>query len=78
MLQKLRGGNIQRISIREQILFLLATGEKKTSLLVEAIDSSAQGIGNELKKLLDEGEIVRVRRGVYKLPETSTTAATNL
>ena len=69
-LQKLRGGNIQRISIREQILFLLATGEKKTSLFVEAIDSSAQGIGNELKKLLDEGEIVRVRRGVYRLPET--------
>jgi predicted transcriptional regulator len=68
-LQKLRGGNIQRISIREQILFLLATGEKKTSLLVEAIDSSAQTIGNELKKLLDEGEIVRVRRGVYKLPD---------
>ena len=70
VLQKLRGGNIQRISIREQILFLLMTGEKKTSLLVEAINSSAQGIGNELKKLLDEGEIVRVRRGVYKLPET--------
>ena len=68
VLQKVRGGNIQRISIREQILFLLATGEKKTSLLVEAIDSSAQTIGNELKKLLDEGEIVRVRWGVYKLP----------
>ncbi len=68
VLQKIRGGNIQRISIREQILFLLATGEKKTSLLVEAIDSSAQTIGNELKKLLDEGEIVRVRWGLYKLP----------
>lgn len=70
VLQKLRGGNIQQISIREQILFLLGTGEKKTSLLVEVIDSSAQTIGNELKKLLDEGEIVRVRRGVYKLPDT--------
>lgn len=68
LLQKLRGGS-RRISIREQILFLLATGEKKTSLLVEAIDSSAQTIGNELKKLLDEGGIIRVRWGVYKLPE---------
>lgn len=69
VLQKLRGGNIQRISIRQQILFLLATGEKKTSLLVEAIDNSAQTISNELKRLLNEGEIVRVRRGVYKLPD---------
>ena len=69
MLQKLRGGNIQRISIREQILFLLATGEKKTSLLVEAIDSSAQTISNELKRLLNEEVIVRVRRGVYKLSD---------
>ena len=69
VLQKLRGGNIQRISIREQILFLLATGEKKTSLLVEAIDSSAQTISNELKRLLNEELIVRVRRGVYKLPD---------
>ena len=67
VLNKIRGGN--RISVREQILFLLATGEKKTSLLVEAIDSSAQTVGNELRKLLDKGEIVRVRWGVYKLPE---------
>ena len=70
LLRKLRGGNAQRISVREQILFLLATGEKKTSLLVEAIDGSAQTIGNELKKLLDEGEIVRVQRGVYKLADS--------
>jgi len=67
VLNKVRGGN--RISVREQILFLLATGEKKTSLLVEAIDSSAQTVGNELKKLLDTGEIVRVSWGLYKLPE---------
>ena len=67
VLNKIRGGN--RISVREQILFLLATGEKKTSLLVEAIDSSAQTVGNELKKLLDTGEIVRVSWGLYKLPD---------
>ncbi|MDE0088477.1 MAG: hypothetical protein OXU23_22330 [Candidatus Poribacteria bacterium] len=67
VLNRIRGGN--RITIREQILFLLATGEKKTSLLVEAIDSNAQTIGNELRKLMDKGEIVRVSWGLYKLPD---------
>ena len=68
VLQKLRGGNLPRVTFREQILFLLASGrEKTTSSLVAAIDSSPQAIGNELKRLLDEGEIVRVRRGVYAL-----------
>ena len=65
VLNKIRGGN--RISVREQILFLLGTGEKKTSLLVEAIGSSAQTISNELRKLLDEGAVVRVSWGLYKL-----------
>ena len=71
MLQKLRGGNIPRVTFREQILFLLSSSrEKTTSSLVAAIDASPQAIGNELKRLLDAGEIVRVRRGVYALPET--------
>lgn len=70
VLQKIRGGNIPRISYREQILFLLSSGrEKTTASLVAAIDSSPQAIGNELKRLLNEGKIVRVRRGVYTLPE---------
>ena len=68
--KKMRGGNIPRVSLRDQILFLLSTGEKKTAALVAAIDSSAQTIGNELKRLLDAGEIVRVQRGVYALPES--------
>jgi len=69
MLQKLRGGNIPRVTFREQILFLLSSSrEKTTSSLVSAIDASPQAIGNELKRLLDEGEIIRVRRGVYALP----------
>lgn len=71
ILNKLRGGNIPRITLQEQILFLLASGrEKTTSALVAAIDSSPQAIGNKLKQLLNAGEIVRVRRGVYKLSET--------
>ena len=71
MLQKLRGGNIPRFTLREQILFLLASGrEKTTSSLASAIDSSPQAVGNQLKQLIDEDEIVRVRRGVYTLSET--------
>ena len=67
MLQKIRGGNT-RVSFRDQILFLLASGnEKKVSSLIAAIDSSPQAIGNELNKLVASGEIERVRRGVYVL-----------
>ena len=71
MLQKIRGGNIQRVSFRDQILFLLTTGDKKVSSLIAAIDSSPQSIGNELTKLVEAGEIVRVRRGVYALAKDS-------
>jgi len=68
VLQKLRGGNIPRVTLREQILFLLSTNrEKTTSSLVAAIDTSPHAIGNELKQLLDTGEIIRLRRGVYTL-----------
>ena len=70
ILKKIRGGNIQRVSLREQILFLLSTGEKRTSVLVSAINSSPQAIGNELKRLLDADEIVRVQRGIYSLFDT--------
>ena len=70
LLQRLRGGNIPRVSYREQILLLLASGGEKTrASLVAAIGSSPEAIGNELKRLVDAGEVVRVRRGVYALPE---------
>ena len=69
VLQRLRGGNIPRVSFQEQILTLLADGEKKASELSAAIGSSPQSVGNELRRLVDIGEIVRVRRGVYALPE---------
>ena len=68
VLQRLRGGNIQRVSFREQILTLLADGEKRASELTEAVGSSPQSVGNELKRLVDIGEVVKVRRGVYALP----------
>ena len=73
VLQQLRGGNIPRVSFQEQILTLLADGEKRASQLSASIGSSPQSVGNELKRLVDIGEIVKVKRGVYKLPEKPRT-----
>ena len=68
VLQKLRGGNISRVLFREQIFSLLATGEKRTSEIVDAIDGHPTSVRNELKRLVDAGEIVKVRWGIYTLP----------
>ena len=66
VLYNLRGGKIRQVSLSEQILSLLASGgEKKTGELVAAIDGHPKAIDNELRKLVDAGEIVRVRWGVY-------------
>ena len=54
---------------RDQILSLLADSEKKASEFVEVIGSSPQTLGKEPKRLIDLGEIVRIQRGVYNLPE---------
>ncbi len=69
VLQRLRGGNIPRVSFQEQILALLSDGEKRKSEITAAIGSSPQSVGNELKRLVDIGEVVKVRRGVYALPK---------
>ena len=69
LLNKLRGGNIPRVPFREQILSLLANGEKKASELAAAIEGNPKSIDNELRRLVDNGEIVRVRRGMYALPK---------
>ena len=75
ILKELRGGNIQRVSFQEQIRKLLANGDKSTSEIVAAIGSSPQSVGNELKRLVDTGEITRVQRGVYTLNTEPTTQA---
>ena len=72
MLNKLRGGNIPRVLFREQIFSLLANGEKKTSELVDAIDGHPTSVRNELKRLVDAGEVVKVRWGFYSLPTISS------
>lgn len=41
---------------------------KKTAELVNAIEGNPEAVKNELKRLVDRGEIVRVQRGVYEIP----------
>ena len=68
VLQRLRGGKV-RVTFREQILALLADGEKKTPEFTEAIQGHPKAINTELTRLVALGEIVKVKRGIYKLPE---------
>ena len=69
VLQRLRGRKIVRAPLREQILALLADGEKKTPQLTAAIKGHPKAINTKLTRLVNAGEIVKVRRGVYRLPE---------
>ena len=71
-LNKLRGGNIPRVTFRDQILALLADGDKKAADVVVAIDGNSAAIYHELRRLAKIGEIQKVKRGVYALPETSS------
>ncbi len=48
ILNKLRGGKIQRVTFREQILTLLADGEKKRAEITAAIDGHPQAVHKEL------------------------------
>ena len=68
VLQRL--GKAPRVPFREQILALLTDGEKKTPELTEAIQGHPKAINTELTRLVEMGEIVKVRRGVYRLPES--------
>lgn len=66
VLRKLSG--TERITFRQQILTLLASsGEKKASEMIAVIDGNPTAIRHALMKLVNTGEIVRVRRGVYTL-----------
>ena len=68
ILKKFRGGRPLRVPFRDQILSHLSDGEKKTASLVAAIEGHPKAINNELTRLVETGEIVKVRRGVYALP----------
>ncbi len=68
MLQRMRGGRT-RVPFREQILALLADGEKTTPEFAAAIQGHPKAINTELTRLVGIGEIVKVKRGVYTLPD---------
>lgn len=70
VLQKLRGGD-PRVTFREQILSLLANGEKKAAEITAAINGHPQAIHKELQRLTKLGEIEKVRWGVYALRKAS-------
>ena len=65
MLMKLRGGTPLRVPIRDQILTLLGKGKRKTAEFVAQIEGHPKSVVNELGRLVEAGEIVRVRWGVY-------------
>ena len=69
VLMKWRGGKIERVPLQEQIHAMLEDGEKKTAELIAAIEGHPGAVKNELKRLVDTGEIVKVRRAMYALPK---------
>ena len=69
ILQKLRDGAPLRVPLAEQILSALADGEKKTAEIIAAVDGYPTATKNGLKRLVEAGEIVKVKRGVYALLE---------
>ena len=69
VLRRLRGGKLARVPFREQILALLADGERRTPELTDAIEGHPKAINTELTRLVKLGDIVKVRRGVYRLPD---------
>ena len=58
-------------SLEYQILSALATGEKSAKKVKEIVDGHPVSIDRKLRVLKDAGKIVKQRRGVYALPETS-------
>ena len=68
VLMRLRGGKLDRVPFHAQISDLLSNGEKTTSEILESIQGNPGSIKNELTHLVEKGEIVRIRRGVYTLP----------
>ena len=67
ILMRLRGGKLDRTPFHVQIFELLSDGQKTTPEILEAIEGNPGSIKNELTHLVEKGEIVRIRRGVYAL-----------
>ena len=56
-------------TLKIQILQELIVGERKTSEIIAAVDGQPTAVKNELKRLLNNGIIQKVRHGVYALIE---------
>ena len=69
ILQRLRGGAPLRVPLRDQIISAISNGVKSTSELVERVEGHPVSIQQELRRLVDVNEVVKVRRGIYALPE---------
>ena len=54
-------------TLRNQILQSLTRSPLKTSEILHAVSGHPTAVKNELKRLLAEGEISKVRHGVYTL-----------
>ncbi len=67
ILMRLRGGKLERVPFHAQIFELLSEGDKTTSEILESIQGNPGSIKNELTHLVETGEVVRRRRGVYAL-----------
>ena len=67
ILMRLRGGKLDRTPFHVQIIDFLSDGEKTTSEILGSIEGNPGSIKNELTHLVETGEIVRIRRGVYAL-----------
>ena len=67
ILKRLRGSLRARVPLEVQILNLLADGEKTAAELMDAVQGNPGAVKNALTKLVRQGEIVRIRQGIYDL-----------
>ena len=70
VLQK-NGGSCNDVTLQNQILKALSDGEKRTGDIIESVVGQYTAIKNELKRLVDSRQIVKVKHGVYSLPQVS-------
>ena len=70
VLQRLRGGAPLRVPLKEQIIFAISDGAKRTSELIERVEGHPVSIQQELRRLVDKNEVVKKRRGIYALPDS--------
>ena len=56
--------------LEDQILDVLSEGEKKSAEIKKAISGNASSIDTRLSRMKKSGKVVRVDKGIYRLPET--------